>query len=452
MSFDILNALESAITLAIFYLFYKIVLRNETFFKMNRLYLLSSLLFAVTVPFLNINLGVFSNYFSLGNNIFQEIAGIRIAYNEISEVVVYAYSGKLTFTIVLKYLSAIYLLGLLISSVFFVFGLGKIILLIIRSKPVSFGKYRIVETTDAIVPFSLFKWIIINPDKYSSDDMEQIIAHEKMHAFQLHSFDLIFIEVLVILFWFNPFIYWYRKSIREVHEYLADQAVVENGYDRIDYQQLLLSQFTGSRFVGLSSSFSYSLSKNRLKMLTMIKSKNITKTKIALAIPFAIITLFFFVNSVDFAKASGKVSSENMISPQDTIKEEIVIITKEENPKAKFEKYSDDNFYYVVEDMPTFQGKNKDHFRVFIQENLKYPKIAQENGISGKVFVKFDVNSKGDVDNIVIIRGVDPSLDKEALRVVKSSPKWEPGKQRGKQVRVRFTFPIVFALSDKTTK
>ncbi|MCD4833982.1 MAG: M56 family metallopeptidase [Bacteroidales bacterium] len=432
MSFDFLNALESAITLAIFYLFYKIVLRNETFFKMNRLYLLSSLLFAVTVPFLNINLNVFSNYFSSGNNIFQEITGFKRGYNEISEVIIYAYSGKLTWTIIREYISIIYLLGVLISSVFFVFGLGKIILLIIRSKPVRFGKYRIVETADTIVPFSLFKWIIINPEKYSSDDMKQIIAHERMHAFQLHSFDLIFIEVLVILFWFNPFIYWYRKSIREVHEYLADRAVVENGYDRIDYQQLLLSQISGSRFIGLTSSFSYSLSKNRLKMLTMMKSKNISKIKIALAIPFAIVTLFFFVNSVDFAKANEKITNEISINLQDTTKVKL--------------KNLEENIYFEVDVMPKFQGKEQDHFRVFIQENLKYPVIAQKNGISGRVFVQFDINSKGEVANAIVVRGADPELDKEALRVVNSSPKWEPGIEAGKPVIVRYTFPIVFAL------
>lgn len=437
MSFSILNIIESSFSLAIFYLFYRIFLSKETFFKLNRIYLLSSIMFAVIIPFLNINLGNILN-FSLGNNVFHEISGIKKDYNEINQVIIYAYSGKFTFAILLKYLRAIYILGLLISLVFFVFGLGKIILLIIRSKLVLFGKYRIVETSETIVPFSLFKWIIINPEKYSSDDMEQIIAHEKMHVFQLHSLDLVFIEVLVILFWFNPFIYWYRKSIREVHEYLADQAVVENGYDRINYQQLLLNQISCGRFVGLSSSFSYSLSKNRLKMLTMIKSKNISKTKIILAIPFAAAFIFFFTNQVSLVKASGHVENEISITADDTVKVKNNI--------------NDEAFYFVVEDMPTFQGKDKDEFRKFVQKNLKYPKIAEENGISGKVFVQFDVNSKGDVDNIVIIRGVDPSLDKEALEVVKSSPKWKPGIEKGTPVRVRFVFPIVFTLGDKTTK
>jgi len=110
------------------------------------------------------------------------------------------------------------------------------------------------------------------------------------------------------------------------------------------------------------------------------------------------------------------------------------------------EEVNEQEVFFVVEDMPTFQGQSSDAFRIYIQQNLKYPIIAQENGISGRVFVQFDVNGRGEVTNAVVVRGVDPSLDKEALRVVKSSPQWTPGKQRGRPVRVRFTFPIVFQL------
>jgi protein TonB len=102
--------------------------------------------------------------------------------------------------------------------------------------------------------------------------------------------------------------------------------------------------------------------------------------------------------------------------------------------------------FIIVEDMPTFQGGDQNAFRTWIQQNLRYPEIAQENGISGKVYVQFAVNSKGEVVDVKVVRGVDPALDKEAVRVVSSSPKWVPGKQRGKPVKVQFTFPIVFVL------
>lgn len=110
------------------------------------------------------------------------------------------------------------------------------------------------------------------------------------------------------------------------------------------------------------------------------------------------------------------------------------------------EEVNEMEVFFVVEDMPTFQGQSSDAFRIYIQQNLKYPTIAAENGVSGRVFVQFDVNEKGEITNVIVVRGVDPSLDKEAVRVVKSSPKWTPGKQRGRPVRVRFTFPIVFQL------
>ena len=110
------------------------------------------------------------------------------------------------------------------------------------------------------------------------------------------------------------------------------------------------------------------------------------------------------------------------------------------------EEEAEEEIFFIVEDMPSFQGKGQNGFREFIAKHLRYPEIAAENGISGRVFVQFAVNSKGLVVDSKVVRGVDPALDKEALRVVNSSPKWMPGKQRGKPVKVQFTFPIAFVL------
>ncbi|MBN2521301.1 MAG: energy transducer TonB [Bacteroidales bacterium] len=129
---------------------------------------------------------------------------------------------------------------------------------------------------------------------------------------------------------------------------------------------------------------------------------------------------------------------EDMEADQNT---EIEIVEFEEE-----EEEEEAEVFFIVEEMPEFMGGDQNEFRKFIQQNLKYPQIAAENGISGRVFVYFVVNEKGEVTNARVVRGVDPSLDKEALRVVMSSPKWNPGRQRGKPVRVAFTFPIVFVL------
>ena len=110
------------------------------------------------------------------------------------------------------------------------------------------------------------------------------------------------------------------------------------------------------------------------------------------------------------------------------------------------EEVEEEQIFIVVEDMPGFAGGSSDLFREYIAKNLRYPDIAAENGIQGRVFVNFVVEADGKVSNVRVVRGVDPALDKEAVRVVESSPKWNPGKQRGRPVRVQFTFPIIFVL------
>jgi protein TonB len=110
------------------------------------------------------------------------------------------------------------------------------------------------------------------------------------------------------------------------------------------------------------------------------------------------------------------------------------------------EEEEEQQIFVVVEDMPTFKGGGVAAFRNYVQRNIEYPTIAAENGIEGTVFVKFVVDTDGGISNVQVMRGVDPSLDEEAMRVIRNAPEWEPGKQRGKPVRVQFTIPIVFKL------
>lgn len=124
-------------------------------------------------------------------------------------------------------------------------------------------------------------------------------------------------------------------------------------------------------------------------------------------------------------------------------KEEVVIAAPVEAPE---EEEEEEVIFVVVESMPEFPGGQQALFK-YINENVKYPVIAQENGIQGRVICQFVVNKDGSIVDIEVVRsGGDPSLDKEAVRVVKSMPKWKPGKQRGKPVRVKFTVPINFKL------
>jgi len=114
----------------------------------------------------------------------------------------------------------------------------------------------------------------------------------------------------------------------------------------------------------------------------------------------------------------------------------------------KEEKIKNDQVFIVVEEMPLFKGGNSNTFREWIQKNIRYPDIASENGISGNVFISFAINSKGEVCDVKVLRGIDPSLDKEAVRIISSSPRWTPGKQDGKNVKVQFNFAVRFVLQN----
>lgn len=144
----------------------------------------------------------------------------------------------------------------------------------------------------------------------------------------------------------------------------------------------------------------------------------------------------------------------NIVEDDVEIEDELIIEDAEADQSMEIEivefeeeeEVAEEEVFFIVEDMPSFQGQGQEGFRTWIAKNLRYPEIAAENGISGKVYVQFAVNSRGEVVDAVVVRGVDPALDKEAVRVVMSSPQWAPGKQRGKPVKVQFTFPINFVL------
>jgi protein TonB len=130
---------------------------------------------------------------------------------------------------------------------------------------------------------------------------------------------------------------------------------------------------------------------------------------------------------------------------EDTEADDNTVVNVAPIVQQKEEQTEEQPVFFIVEDMPEFPGGDL-ALRKYIANAIKYPVIAQENGIQGKVYVNFVVNTDGSVTNAKIARGVDPSLDKEALRVINSLPKWKPGKQRGKPVRVSFTVPINFVL------
>ena len=147
-----------------------------------------------------------------------------------------------------------------------------------------------------------------------------------------------------------------------------------------------------------------------------------------------------------FQIVDDDIELEHELTLEDTeIDLETEVAIFEYKPTIEVEE-EEKTIFVAVEEMPSFHGKGANSFLEWIGNNLQYPEIALQNGIEGRVFVYFVVEPNGKVSNVRVLRGVDPALDAEAIRVVRASPKWYPGKQRGKPVRVGFTFPIKFKL------
>lgn len=140
----------------------------------------------------------------------------------------------------------------------------------------------------------------------------------------------------------------------------------------------------------------------------------------------------------DDVEIEDELEIEDTEADQETAVEIVEIEEEEEEDEAQV--------FYIVENMPEFPGGDLE-LRKHIAQNVNYPEIAKENGIQGRVFIQFVVNKKGKVEQVKVVRGVDPALDKEAIRVISSLPAWKPGSQRGKAVRVSFTVPINFQLN-----
>lgn len=461
--------LESGISLSLLAAIYVLFLRKETFFRLNRLFLLGSLLFSVVLPFLKFRV------YEPQPVLLSEIT--VTPYRNVLEAVT-VYGQDLSVTVEQAVLSVtmliwIYLAGVAFFLGRFLFRLAQVVFVIHKNPVRKFDKLNLVFLDRECSPFSFLNYIFVSRQQQNSDGYDRMMAHEMEHIRQGHSLDVLILELLTVFQWFNPFMWMLRRAIRENHEFLADQAVLSSGVNRGYYKKLLLSQFAGGQLV-LTNNFNYSLIKNRIKMMSKIKSSKLANVKMILGILTAFALIVFFACEQkemsemqsapepdelkvtfldDKLKISGEAEDlERIINLMAGSKEfsletdsagNLLLIKKEAVLPKTLD--NEEQIFFIVEDMPEFPGGEME-LRKFIANNIEYPVAAQESGIQGRVYVTFVVDKKGEVANARIARGVDPSLDQEALRVVNSLPAWTPGKQRGEAVNVSYTVPINFAL------
>ena len=417
----ILYLLQSGISLILIYGIYWLFLRRDTFHMVNRIYLVITVIFSLLFPLLHINLPYYGNEQS---TFVVMLEAVTINATSLKTTL----SNHLT---TFQIVAIVYMTGAGIFLLRFLFQLSQLLVMIYKHGISHEEGLNIVFIDRNYAPFSFFNLIFINRKEVNEGNIKEIIAHEQVHIRQKHSVDLIIIELMTIVQWFNPMIWLYRNSIKSIHEYLADEGVLVQGFDVINYQNLLLHQAMGIQVNDLTNNFNHSLIKKRIIMMTKHKSSFIAKLKLLLVTPVAIVLVLAFT-------ASPMVQSIAQVDKASDQPKEIKEISHSEQ--------QEEDVFMVVEVMPKFPGGEEARINYMVN-NIKYPQSARESGKQGTVYVSYVVEKDGDITNVHVLRGFDKDCDAEAVRVIKNMPNWEPGQQRGKQVRVQYNMPIKFSLN-----
>jgi TonB family protein len=513
MNYFVNYIIEAGLSLGIFIFVYWFMLRRETRFTATRFYLLFALIFSTLLPFITIRLKIFAS--TAG-----ELPGIDVTQvNLLETVTVYASGvpqriGNLFLSF--DYAMLIYILGAFAALFVISAGVFQLLRMVSANRIFRLRKVRLVVSNKEISPYSFFNFIFISNTLTKQENWKSMVQHELEHVRQGHSFDVLFVDVMMVFQWFNPFYWMIRRMVRENHEFLADKGVLKLGsISAAHYKKLLLSQAIGGSPVMTSNFFSIKTIKKRFKMITNNKNKKFTALRYSIGVVVALALTVMF--ACEKYEAENEMLSENIIFKGGLISQEefeqmeiyymqfndidrldalylypelkeyltadtYSVVFEEGDPsisefvnKLDFSKNlavsvhssstppygaigegldvsnvssNGEEVFAIVEQMPEFPGGDMALLK-YISAHLDYPSIAIDNGIEGKVYVYFVVGSDGAVIDAKVARGVDPSLDAEALRVVSSLPNWVPGKQRGENVAVSYNVPINFSLQEK---
>lgn len=298
----------STISLIVLYIIYYFLLRNTKSFVFNRFYLLFVVIFSLIIPFIKISIpSGFLNY-----QIIQDFS-LTIYGNSIKGEIV---NGQSDSGFVISNLFVISYI--IISSIFlfrFVFNLWKIKKLIDNSNMELNGFPKIVLTNNKTLPYSFFQYIVLNKTEYEKGQIDyDLILHEQVHCNQYHSFDIVFVEIMKIILWFNPIVWILKKEIQLNHEYLADSKVLRT-QNLKTYQDILLNLVFRNNSTYLASNFNYSLTKKRLIMINLKKSKSdIYRAFIAICM-VVFIGLAFACSKASFEQMNEQVEHSNLVPP-----------------------------------------------------------------------------------------------------------------------------------------
>ncbi|EIA09577.1 M56 family metallopeptidase [Flavobacterium frigoris] len=476
--------IKSTVSLFLLLAVYQILLEKEKIHQFNRFYLLFSLVFSLSIPFITIE-------------VIQESIDPLIGKTTIQprEATITIIKDSMNYWII-----SIWSLYALVTSVLiirFVTNIRKLTSRIKSNPVIDYKKAKLVLLKDKILPHTFLDTIFINETDYYNRKIEaELYTHELIHVTQKHTLDILLVEILKMLFWFNPIFIYYKKAIQLNHEFIADEKVV-NSYNNVPfYQNLLLSVANANSNYYLASNLNYSITKKRLIMMTkttsasraMLKKlvlmplfsglvffmcvktvaqEKKVETKINSATPVTGIEKYFENTIFKITDANGNIISEKEFNQLTTQEKKNIppppppatVPTSEpeknkrliEQKNAVGPKYielmvnnSDTDTVYNVaetETKPTFPG-GMNAFYKFVAENFKVSDEASKMKLKGKVYITFLIEKDGSLSEFRILRDMGYGTGEEAIRVLKLSPNWIPATFNNKPARVSYNLPI----------
>ena len=517
MDFLIYDA-KVAVLIAVFYMFYRLMLARETFHRVNRLVLLLTAVASFVLP-----LCVITMHETVTMEAMPMMAVDNLTLDTpIAEPVVETPLWQIM-------LPVLFIIGMLATLGHTLLSMFRILMLIKRSEkhPQPDGITICVSGNENVTPFSWMHYIVMNQSDYA-DQNTAILAHERGHIRLKHSWDLLLVDTLTALQWFNPAMWMLRTDLRAIHEYEADGAVLSLGINARQYQYLLITKAASIGGYSLANGISHSTLKNRINMMLHKKSNRTSLLKLLALAPIVGVTLAlnartitdyvydepqkqqpmkkgkanamiktgmnsdivvlatdaepaeqtdgktFKVYGVVKDKEDGspiigtivQIANSNIGTVTDLNGEFAIdvqkgdalvaayvgyasdaIVVRDPTTKYVFELQKDDSdkVYDVAEEMPEFPGGPQALMK-YLHENVCYPKDAFDAGIQGRVIVQFIVDKDGTIRDAKVMRSINPALDAEAQRVIYAMPKWNPGKQNGEAIAMKYTLPITFRL------
>ncbi len=438
--------LKSAACLAVFYLFYKLLMSRDTFHRFNRFALLGLLVLSSVLPLVEVSVNrpapVHETILTLEQLLLladvQAEGGSRVAAQPVTALWV-------------RVALLVYLAGMVFFAVRNLWSLGRLAVLLRHGRlerladwlPGRTENVRLVVHDHDIAPFSWMRYIVLSR-KDLEENGREILIHELAHIRNHHSWDLLLADICIFVQWFNPAAWLLKQELQTIHEYEADETVLREGVDAKKYQMLLIKKAVGTRLYSMANSFNHSSLKKRITMMLKEKSNPWARVKYLYVLPLAALAVSAFarpeVSAVADELSSAKVN--DLVASMKTNQVETASVA------VKDTLTPDESVFEVVEQMPEFPDGGMAGLMEYFKKNLRYPEEAKKAGTQGRVVVQFLINKNGAISDASVLRSVDRLLDAEAVRLVRSMPKWKPGMQKGKAVTVKYTVPVLFKLED----